>query len=345
VRDDAGIELNAEFSVVHTAKGFDVFLESRGGVIKSSGQRRNADYNLALTLLLTRMAAVGLSVGQAYIASSKTFSLTPEERRLDLRDYRYPVQLASMTDFEALRLNLGGALAKFQAGPDSKGKGTSAKRLNLSVLGPGLSGMTSDAFARLLASHADRGGGMRDVGLDFTSDHQGHEDAGHTPVWTEAPTADPEALAASVQALRRKLKSSPAPKAPPAGSPGGRQIVGQTVRYVRDPNVIVWVHEGANGHCEVCEQPAPFAREDGSPYLEVHHMRPLGEGGPDTVDNAVAACPNCHRRLHHGEDRLDARDQTIARICRLVDYPEVPVISATALTAGGAGGRVSYSAA
>lgn len=125
-----------------------------------------------------------------------------------------------------------------------------------------------------------------------------------------------------MRALRRRLKGRPAPKAPPPGSPGGRQVIGQTVRYVRDPNVIVWVLEAANGRCEVCEQPAPFAREDGGPYLEVHHVRPLAEGGPDTVDNAVASCPNCHRRLHYAEDRLSVRAAIIQRVERLRDHPE-----------------------
>jgi 5-methylcytosine-specific restriction protein A len=28
----------------------------------------------------------------------------------------------------------------------------------------------------------------------------------------------------------------------------------------------------------------------------------LSDGGRDTVDNAVALCPNCHRECHHGKD-------------------------------------------
>ncbi|MFX5176317.1 HNH endonuclease, partial [Acinetobacter baumannii] len=54
-------------------------------------------------------------------------------------------------------------------------------------------------------------------------------------------------------------------------------------------------------HCECCGSLAPFSRRrDGSPYLEVHHKRPLSKGGDDTVENAVALCPNCHRFEHHG---------------------------------------------
>ena len=83
----------------------------------------------------------------------------------------------------------------------------------------------------------------------------------------------------------------------------------------------VRVIEQADGVCEVCEQPAPFVRPDGSAYLEVHHLRPLGEGGPDTTDNAVAACPNCHRALHHSSDSAVLRMRVIGRLGRIVDHP------------------------
>ncbi|MDH7515993.1 MAG: HNH endonuclease, partial [Bacteroidota bacterium] len=65
--------------------------------------------------------------------------------------------------------------------------------------------------------------------------------------------------------------------------------------------VIAEVLARANGICESCRQPAPFRRaSDGSPYLEVHHRVWLSRGGEDTVSNAVALCPNCHRRMHYG---------------------------------------------
>ncbi|HXU34436.1 MAG TPA: HNH endonuclease [Thermoanaerobaculia bacterium] len=34
--------------------------------------------------------------------------------------------------------------------------------------------------------------------------------------------------------------------------------------------------------------------------MEVHHRIRLAYGGEDTVENAVALCPNCHREAHHG---------------------------------------------
>lgn len=58
----------------------------------------------------------------------------------------------------------------------------------------------------------------------------------------------------------------------------------------------------ANGHCENCKSAAPFLRDlDNSPYLEVHHKKTLADGGDDTVENAIALCPNCHRKAHYGK--------------------------------------------
>lgn len=58
--------------------------------------------------------------------------------------------------------------------------------------------------------------------------------------------------------------------------------------FRRDSNVIAKVLERANEYCEGCENPAPFIRAlDGTPYLEVHHIVLLAEGGEDTVENAV----------------------------------------------------------
>lgn len=68
--------------------------------------------------------------------------------------------------------------------------------------------------------------------------------------------------------------------------------------FVRAAAVKDAVLERAAGKCECCGEAAPFMRADGSPYLEVHHVVPLSQGGEDGTGNAVALCPNCHRKLH-----------------------------------------------
>jgi len=75
--------------------------------------------------------------------------------------------------------------------------------------------------------------------------------------------------------------------------------------FRRNPDVVAEVLIRANGSCERCHMPAPFLRaKDGTPYLEVHHRKKLADGGLDTVKNAIALCPNCHREAHYGSSGL-----------------------------------------
>ena len=79
-----------------------------------------------------------------------------------------------------------------------------------------------------------------------------------------------------------------------------RTVVTTTI-FQRNPDVVAEVLYRAQGVCERCKQIAPFMRAvDGTPYLEVHHIQPLSENGEDTVKNAIALCPNCHRYKHYG---------------------------------------------
>ena len=71
--------------------------------------------------------------------------------------------------------------------------------------------------------------------------------------------------------------------------------------FKRNADVIVEVLQRANGVCEKCNQDAPFIRKkDSTLYLEVHHKILLADGGEDSIENAIAVCPNCHRELHFG---------------------------------------------
>ena len=72
--------------------------------------------------------------------------------------------------------------------------------------------------------------------------------------------------------------------------------------YKRNPDVVAEALNRANGRCDRCNSEAPFIRaSDNSPYLEVHHIKPLSEGGSDSLENVIALCPNCHRNLHFGQ--------------------------------------------
>ncbi|MEB7924063.1 HNH endonuclease [Atlantibacter hermannii] len=79
--------------------------------------------------------------------------------------------------------------------------------------------------------------------------------------------------------------------------------------YKRSPYVVAEVLLRANGKCQSCKRDAPFLKEDGTPFLEVHHIEWLSKGGEDSVENAVALCPNCHRQAHYGVLELVAVNQ------------------------------------
>ena len=84
--------------------------------------------------------------------------------------------------------------------------------------------------------------------------------------------------------------------------------------YSRSEKIKQFALERADGTCEGCGKPAPFNRKTGGPYLEVHHVDELGEGGADHPDKVVALCPNCHRRVHYGRDGEEFNHSLIDRL-------------------------------
>lgn len=82
-------------------------------------------------------------------------------------------------------------------------------------------------------------------------------------------------------------------------SPSQKEV--RSFQYERDPKVVAYVLKEAEGICYDCNSEGPFiSKTTGMPYLEVHHVKMLKDGGEDTVKNAVALCPNCHRKRHYG---------------------------------------------
>jgi 5-methylcytosine-specific restriction endonuclease McrA len=101
-------------------------------------------------------------------------------------------------------------------------------------------------------------------------------------------------MASSSEDRRRRLATA---------NPIPERVTVSTTAFRRNADVIAEVLERANGVCERCGSPAPFAKiSGGAPYLEVHHKIPLAKGGHDTVSNAEALCPNCHRNKHFGPE-------------------------------------------
>lgn len=138
------------------------------------------------------------------------------------------------------------------------------------------------------------------------------------------PTSNVESLHTRVSALRQRHMGKK-----PLGSLRPAMETRSTMTYVRDPAVKAWVLQLANGVCEGCECEAPFLGLDELPYLEVHHVMPLACHGSDTPSNAVALCPNCHRRCHYANDRDQFKLALYEKIPRLIlEVPE-PLDSGT----------------
>ena len=79
----------------------------------------------------------------------------------------------------------------------------------------------------------------------------------------------------------------------------------ETIVYYRDPYLKQMVKRIAEGKCQYCGEEAPFLDKQGEPYLEAHQVIRLADGGKDAIDNVVAICPNCHRRVHVLNDEVD----------------------------------------
>ena len=94
----------------------------------------------------------------------------------------------------------------------------------------------------------------------------------------------------------------------------GRYRLTSSGSFIRDQYVKEYAKKRANGICQLCNQPAPFIDLDGKPYLEVHHVIWLSDGGDDSIENVVALCPNCHRKMH--SLNLDKEVQKLLSVAR-----------------------------
>lgn len=100
----------------------------------------------------------------------------------------------------------------------------------------------------------------------------------------------------SLQELRKYALAQPAREA--------SEQVKTLTRRARSTAIIKYALLRSSGICESCELAAPFESKSG-PFLEVHHMTRVADGGPDYPENVIAVCPNCHRRAHYAKDHLE----------------------------------------
>jgi len=67
---------------------------------------------------------------------------------------------------------------------------------------------------------------------------------------------------------------------------------------VRNVYLPVIVKKLAKGKCMLYGEELNYEDSLGLPYLEVHHIKWISQGGLDDLSNMVALCPNCHKKMH-----------------------------------------------
>lgn len=133
-------------------------------------------------------------------------------------------------------------------------------------------------------------------------------------LWGDAVSGD-EVISEIVQRADKQTVYERAKRA--KGKPSRKTV--QRDDFVRDPYVVAAAVFRSGGKCEMpgCARTL-FLRDNDTPYLEVHHVVPLGENGDDTLVNVAALCPHCHRELHSGKGRKQRRDTLATHIATLI---------------------------
>lgn len=87
--------------------------------------------------------------------------------------------------------------------------------------------------------------------------------------------------------------------------PSNRTVA--TTTYERNVYIAELAKRRAKGICQLCDLTAPVINKKNEPFLESHHIVWLSKGGEDTLENSVALCPNCHRKMHVLNLRADRK--------------------------------------
>jgi 5-methylcytosine-specific restriction protein A len=279
IKDDYGVELDSEFNLENISNISGLVLESW------EPKSRNPKYNDAFDILLQRLIDLEVSHINVYVVSANLIKIFPNisDRAITI-DGSSNISLKG-SDAKDLRLSIGREQVALKADPNSTG-GNRTKRILIH----------NKNINSTLWREIAKGEATSSVFVDEISQ----------------PTSDRESLDAKVEELlNASLKE-------PLGITSPRVVDQQSRIYERDPKVKAWALKLANGTCEMCLNDAPFKKENGEPYLEVHHVLPLSEGGSDTIKNTVAVCPNCHMEFHYGAGKTDFRNTVVNKINRIV---------------------------
>ena len=280
VIDNNGNPLDSEYSL-------DEIDDVPGLILESWGSKtRNPQYNEAFDTILERLIYLGAPYITVYVISANLIKAFPDiqDRAISISHSKI-IKLQGWTASK-LRLAIGREQADLKIDPSSKG-GNRTKRILIYC---------------------------PDIDSEFWNNiSQGAITSNKYINKVGEPTSDNVALEEKVKSLLFTDLSNPTGNLTPNKTPQN------TEAFVRDPKVKAWVLKSANGVCELCNSPAPFFKPDGVPYLEVHHVLPLSEGGSDRTSNTIAVCPNCHMQFHYGSNKIKLRKNVVKKLSRLVN--------------------------
>jgi hypothetical protein len=126
--DDAGIPVDSDFSLSYLDGEPCIVIECSSGA-KPSRPARNPQYNQLLTLLLSRLASIGVQVTKILL-DSKDVAVLPLAKRLVEVGRPYPLNL-STGSAEDLRLAIGRSVERMHQRPGASSGGTRQKRLRV----------------------------------------------------------------------------------------------------------------------------------------------------------------------------------------------------------------------
>jgi len=252
-----------------------------GLILESWGQRNNPDYNKALATLIERLRHRGISKLKVFLASKPVMKNIPEPFGRAI--YNDDSGMFNITEGSADSVRL--SLCRYQKFFNSHSKTDIA---------------SGNGNKRILIHVAE-----------FTKSIDWEEIVTGSGLTKYQVTDEVDTLNTRVV----QIFQSAIPK------PKGQELPAKSVKsatvFFRDPKVVAWTLQNSAGVCESCDSPAPFNRNGGVPYLEVHHVIPLSEGGSDTPENCVALCPNCHRAVHLSHDNAARVELLYGKISRL----------------------------
>ena len=132
---DQGAVLDALFEVEQDDAGFSILMESRGGSSKGN-PATNPDYNPALELLLSRLAALGASIEACLVESTKIAAWPEAARLVTIDDHPYPVHLSGLINILPFRQRIGRGQGRVGREPGATGGGNPTKRIRLRLSFP-----------------------------------------------------------------------------------------------------------------------------------------------------------------------------------------------------------------